>query len=79
MNFNINVTLYFGAVRKCSIQIFYLKKFLLACGTKGSLAVLGCETCVDRLGDEDVEETFEGNSNQLPPFSPVSILINSPF
>ena len=26
--------------------IFYLKKFLLACGTKGSLAILGCETCV---------------------------------
>ena len=26
--------------------IFYLKKFLLACGTLGSLAILGCETCV---------------------------------
>jgi hypothetical protein len=25
--------LYFGAVRKCSREIFYLKKFLLACGT----------------------------------------------
>jgi hypothetical protein len=23
----------FGAVRKCSGEIFYLKKFLLACGT----------------------------------------------
>jgi hypothetical protein len=29
-----------------TFEIFFLKKFLLACGTKGSLAVLGCETCV---------------------------------
>jgi predicted nucleic acid-binding protein len=28
-------------------EIFYLKKFLLACGTQGSLAILGCETCVN--------------------------------
>ena len=27
-------------------MIFYLKKFLVACATKGSLAILGCETCV---------------------------------
>jgi hypothetical protein len=27
-------------------MIFYLKKFLLACGTKGSFAISGCETCV---------------------------------
>ena len=26
--------------------IFYLKKFLLVCETLGSLAILGCETCV---------------------------------
>jgi hypothetical protein len=30
-NFNLGVTLYFGAVRKCAGEIFYLKKFLLAC------------------------------------------------
>jgi hypothetical protein len=30
--FNISVTLYIGALRKCSRKIFYLKKFLLACG-----------------------------------------------
>jgi hypothetical protein len=28
-------------------MIFYRKKFLLACGTKASLAVLGCETCAN--------------------------------
>jgi hypothetical protein len=33
INFNIGATLYFGAVEKCSREIFYLKKFLLACGT----------------------------------------------
>ena len=27
-----------------TFMIFYLKKFLLACGTKGSFDVLGCET-----------------------------------
>ena len=26
--------------------IFYLKKFLLACGPLDSSAILGCETCV---------------------------------
>ena len=46
INFNIGVTLYFSAVRKCSREIFYLKKFLLACGTLSSSAILGCETCV---------------------------------
>ena len=44
MMYNIGVTLYFGAVRKCSGEIFYHKKFLLACGNKGSFVVLGCET-----------------------------------
>ena len=46
INFKIGVTLYFGAVRKCAKEIFYLKKFLLACGALGSLAILRCETCV---------------------------------
>jgi hypothetical protein len=49
MIYNKGVSFYFGAVRKCSREIFYLKKFLLACGTKGSLAVLGYETCVNNL------------------------------
>jgi hypothetical protein len=42
----MGVTLYFGAVVKCSREIFYLKKFLLACGTKVSFVISGCETYV---------------------------------
>jgi hypothetical protein len=30
--FTISVTLYFGAVRYCAEEIFYLNKFLSACG-----------------------------------------------
>ena len=40
INFNIGVTLYFGAVLNSAKDIFYLKKFLLACDIKGFLAIL---------------------------------------
>jgi xanthine/uracil permease len=46
MIFNISVTLYFGAALNSAQDIFYLKKFLLACGIKCFLAILRCEMCV---------------------------------
>ena len=42
----MGVTLYFGAARKCSREIFYLKKFLLACGTKGAFAISAGENSI---------------------------------
>jgi hypothetical protein len=41
--FNINTSVYFGAVRQCAREIFYLKKFLSACGSKDFLAVFGVQ------------------------------------
>ena len=70
INFNIGVTLYFGAVRKCSREIFYLKKFLLACGTIGLLAILGCETPVINLG--------EVKAKRFQLFEPEDSILGSP-
>jgi hypothetical protein len=42
--FNLSASVYFGAVRQCIREIFYLKKFLLACDINGFLIILGCET-----------------------------------